>query len=79
MCILGGDCVVLIGPLQLSIHVVQNRHVGTQKSHWYKTNKVNYHLKLCMPSVGLTPVRVLRPNMAVLHHVNGKLQRAYPC
>ena len=22
-----------IGPLQLSIHVIQNRHVGTQKSH----------------------------------------------
>ena len=28
-----------IGPLQLAIHVVQNRHAGEQKSHWDKTNK----------------------------------------
>ena len=63
-----------IGPLQLSIHVVQNRHVGTLKSHWNKTNKGNSHLKLCMPFVGLAPLRLLRPNMAVLYHVNGKLQ-----
>ena len=66
-----------IGPLQLSIHVVRNHHVGTQKSHWDKTNKGNYHLKLCMPFVGLAPVRLFRPNMAVLYHVNGRLQRAY--
>ena len=37
----------LIGPLQLAILVVQNRHTGTQKSPWDKTNKGNYHLKLC--------------------------------
>ena len=35
--------------------------------------------KLCIPLVGLAPVRLLRPSMAVLHHVNGKLQRAYWC
>ena len=28
-----------IGPLQLAIHVAQNRHAGMQKSHWGKTNK----------------------------------------
>ena len=28
------------------IHVVQNRGAGEQKSHWDKTNKENYHLKL---------------------------------
>ena len=28
-----------IGPLQLAIHVVQNRHAGEQKSQWDKTNK----------------------------------------
>ena len=28
-----------IGPLQLAIHMVQNRHAGEQKSHWDKTNK----------------------------------------
>ena len=52
--------------------MAQNRHVGTQKSHWDKTNKGNYNLKLCVPFVGLTLVRLLRPSMAVLYHVNGK-------
>ena len=28
-----------IGPLQLAIHVVQNRQAGEQKSHWDMTNK----------------------------------------
>ena len=28
-----------VGPLQLAIHVVQNRHAGEQKPHWDKTNK----------------------------------------
>ena len=37
-----------IGPLQLVIHVVQNRRAGEQTSYWDKTNKENYHLKLCM-------------------------------
>ena len=35
-----------IGPLQLVIHVVQNRSVGEQKSHWDKKNKENYHFKI---------------------------------
>ena len=30
-----------------------------------------------MPFVDLAPVRLLRPNLAVLYHVNGKTQRAY--
>ena len=30
-----------------------------------------------MAFVVLAPVRLLRSNMAVLYHVNGKLQRAY--
>ena len=37
-----------ICPLQLAIHVVQNRRAGEKKSHWDKTNKENYHFKLCM-------------------------------
>ena len=45
----------LIGPLQLAIHVVQNHHAGEQKSHREKTNKGNYHLKLCVPFVCLVP------------------------
>ena len=35
-----------LGPLQLAIHVTQNRRAGEQKSHWGKTNKENYSLKL---------------------------------
>ena len=30
-----------------------------------------------MPFVGLSPVRLLRPSIAVSYHVNGKLQKAY--
>ena len=30
---------LLLGPLQLAIHMIQNRHVGEQKSHRDKTNK----------------------------------------
>ena len=34
-----------IGPLQLVIHVVQNRRAEEQKSPWDKTNKEDYNLK----------------------------------
>ena len=37
--------------------MVQNRRAGEQKSHWDKTNKENYHLKLCMSFICLVPVR----------------------
>ena len=67
----------LIGPLQVAIHVVQNRRAGEQKSHWDKTNKENYHLKLFKSFVCLVPVRLLLTSTAVLYHVNGYLQRAY--
>ena len=40
--------ILTIGPLQLAIHMVQNRRAGEQKSYWDKTNKENYHFKLCM-------------------------------
>ena len=66
-----------IGPLQVAIHVVQTRRTGEQKSHWDKTNKGNYHLKLCMPFVCLVAVRLLLTSTAVLYHMNGYLQRAY--
>ena len=59
-----------LAPLQLTIHVVQNRHAGEQTSHWDKTNKGNYHLELCMPFICLVPVRLLLSRMAVLYHVN---------
>ena len=34
--------------MQQAIHVVQNCRAGEQTSHWNKTNKGNYHLKLCV-------------------------------
>ena len=64
-----------IGPLQATIHVVQNRHAEEQKSHWDKTNRGNYHLKLCMPFICLVPVRLLLSSMAVLYQVNGQPQK----
>ena len=69
-----GVSVSVIGPLQVSIDVVQNRHIGTQTSHWDKTNNGNYHLELCVPFVGLTPMRLLRANMPVLYHVDGTVK-----
>ena len=71
-----GVSVSVIGPLQVSIDVVQNRHIGTQTSHWDKTNNGNYNLELCVPFVGLTPMRLLRAYMPVLYHVDGNCQRA---
>ena len=60
----------IIGPLQLAIHVLQNRHDREQEKHWEKTNKGNYHFKRCALSVCLVPVGTLLSNMAVLYHVN---------
>ena len=61
----------VIGLLQPAIRVVQNLRAGEQKSHWDKTNKENYNLKLCMSFVCLVPVRLLLSSVAVLYHVNG--------
>ena len=53
---------------------------------WYKTATSERksrtgtrptYVSIRIPFVGLAPVRLLRPNMAVLYHVNRKLQRAY--
>ena len=49
--------------------MVQNRHAGEQKSHWDKTNKGKYHLKLMYVFyLSLTvPVRLLLSSMVALH------------
>ena len=41
---------LILSPI-VAIHVVQNHHAGEQESHWDKTNKRNYHLKLYMPFI----------------------------
>ena len=38
----------ILGPLQLAIHVVQNRRAGEKKSHWDKTNKSETLLHNCV-------------------------------
>ena len=65
---LGGQTTVIrmkIVPLQLAIHVAQNRHAGEQKSQWDKTNKGNYHLKLCTSFICSVPVRLL---LSIMEH-----------
>ena len=57
-----------IGPLQLAIHMVENRRAGEEKSHWDKTKKENYHLNLCMSFVCLVPVRLLFSSVEGLYH-----------
>ena len=56
--------------LQLAIHVVQNRRAGEQKSRWDKTNRENYHFKLCISFVCLVQGRLLLSSVAVLYHAN---------
>ena len=46
-----------MGPSQLAIHVVENRHAGVQKSHWDKTNKGIHNLNgnfLCLYCLSAT-------------------------
>ena len=50
---------VTMASLQLVIHVVQNRQAGGQGMHWHKTNKVNYHFKICYLFVCLVPMFLL--------------------
>ena len=47
---------------------------GTKPPYWDANVALGQDKqKLCMPMVGLAPVRLLRPSMVVLYHVNGKL------
>ena len=55
--------------------------LGTKSAYWDANvalgrDKQRKLPRLCMPFVGLTPMRLLRPNMLVLYHVDGNLQRA---
>ena len=45
--------VLLIGPLQPVIHVIQNRHAGEQRKHWRKTNKELISFKIVKKSACL--------------------------
>ena len=51
-----------MGPLQLAIHVVKNRHAGEQKSHWDKTNNLvpmSLLLSRGVPRGGFLPIHHL--------------------
>ena len=51
-----------IFPLQLVIHVVQNRQAGEQKPHWDKTNKT-YNFKWRFSLLGCVQTDATTPNM----------------
>ena len=61
----------------LQSHGAKNRHVGTQETHWDKTNKELTSFKMAIFFVCFVPVRLLRPNKAVFVPCDCKLQRAY--
>ena len=66
-----------IGPLQLTVTWYKNRYVETQETHWDKTKKELTSFKMVIFFVCFVPVRLLRPNMAVVVPCDCKLQRAY--
>lgn len=55
-----------VGPLQLVIHMVQNRHVGQQGTRWEKTNRKLTSFKMVISFICLLPVYLLLSIMAVL-------------
>ena len=62
------------GPLQLVIHVVQNRHFGEQATHWDKTNKELTSFKMVISFICLLPLHLLLSSKPVLYHSNDWMQ-----
>ena len=62
---------VLKGPLQLAIHVVQNRHARQQKSHFGQDKQKTYIILngnfLCLSC----PIVILLSSTVVWYHMNG--------
>ena len=57
-----------IGPLQLTIPMIQNRRTEEQKWHWDMTNRGIWDSKFCMSFVFLVPVRLTLSSREVLYH-----------
>lgn len=62
--------IIEIGPLQLVIHIIQNRHARERETHWDKTNKELASFKMVISLVFLVLVSLILSNMAVFYHVN---------
>ena len=62
--------IIEIGPLQLVIHIIQNRHARERETHCDKTNKELASFKMVISLVFLVLVSLMLSNMAVFYHVN---------
>lgn len=62
--------IIEIGPLQLVIHIIQNRHARERETLWDKTNKELASFKMVISLVFLVLVSLILSNMAVFYHVN---------
>ena len=57
--------IIEIGPLQLVIHIIQNRHARERETLWDKTNKELASFKMVISLVFLVLVSLILSNMAV--------------
>lgn len=62
--------IIEIGPLQLVIHIIQNRQARERETHWDKTNKELASFKMVISLVFLVLVSLMLSSMAVFYHVN---------
>ena len=72
-------CGLWIGPLQLAIHLIQNRQAGERKSQNGQDKQKIYIIWNGIFFVYLVPVPLLLSSTTDLYHVNDWLQRAYYC
>ena len=66
----------LMGPLQLSNRVVQNRQTGEQMTHWDTLNKAT---KFEFSLFNMSQCVICSPVWRFLNHVTAQLQRAHFC
>lgn len=62
--------IIEIGPLQLVIHIIQNRHARERETHWDKTNKELASFNMVISLVFLVLVSLMLSSMAIFYHVN---------
>ena len=62
--------IIEIGPLQLVIYIIQNRHARERETHWDKTNKELASFKMVISLVFLVLVSLMLSSTAIFYHVN---------
>lgn len=72
-------CGLWIDPLQLAIHLIQNRQAGERKTQNGQDKQKIYIIWNGIFFVYLVPVPLLLSSTTDLYHVNDWLQRAYYC